>query len=112
MSMFERQVLYRLNVMTTEQRAYFETTQARFQHLDDQIEGVQAQLAELYYKDQQSSFLHAFFISLKVCNDEQFVSIFWTIMVMLLVFFFPYDYMLFDESKGGEKQLTMLGEAS
>ena len=87
MSMFERQVLNRLDVMTTEQRAYFETTQARFQHLDDQIEGVQAQLAELYYKDQQSSvFFHAFFISLKVCNDEQFVFIFWTIMVMLLVF--------------------------
>ena len=111
MFMFERQVLYHLDVMTTEQRAYFETTQARFQHLDDLIEGVHAQLAELYYKDQQSSVFYAFFISLKVCNDEQFVSIFWTIMVMLLVFF-PYDYMLFDESKGGEKQLTMLGEAS
>ena len=52
MSMFERQVLYRLDVMSAEQRAYFETTHARFQHLDDQIEGVQAQLAELYYKDQ------------------------------------------------------------
>ena len=52
LSMFERQVLYRLDVMTAEQRAYFETTQARFQHLDDQIEGVQVQLAELYYKDQ------------------------------------------------------------
>jgi len=51
MSMFERQVLYRLDVMSEEQRAYFETTQARFQHLDDQIEGVQVQLAELYYKD-------------------------------------------------------------
>ena len=51
LSMFERQVLYRLDVMTVEQRAYFETTQARFQHFDDQIEGVQAQLAELYYKD-------------------------------------------------------------
>ena len=35
MSMFERQVLYRLVVMSVEQRAYFETTQARFQHLDD-----------------------------------------------------------------------------
>ena len=52
MSMFERQVLYRLDVMSAEQRAHFETTHARFQHLDDQIEGVQAQLAELYYKDQ------------------------------------------------------------
>ena len=52
LSMFERQVLYRLDVLNAEQRAYFETTQARFQHLDDQIEGVQAQLAELYYKDQ------------------------------------------------------------
>ena len=39
---------------------------------------------------------------LKLCNNEQFVFIFWTIMVMLLVFF-SYDYMLFDESKGGEK---------
>ena len=51
LSMFERQFLYRLDAMTTKQRAYFETTQARFQHLDDQIEGVQAQLADLYYKD-------------------------------------------------------------
>jgi len=30
MSMFERQVLYRLDVMSEEQRAYFETTHARF----------------------------------------------------------------------------------
>ena len=52
MSMFERKVLYRLDVMSAEQRAYFETTHARFQHLDDQIEEVQAQLTELYYKDQ------------------------------------------------------------
>ena len=52
MSMFERQVLYRLDVMSAKQRAYFETTHARFQHLDDQIEGVQAQLVELYCKDQ------------------------------------------------------------
>jgi len=51
LSMFERQVLYRLDAMTAEQRAYFETTQARFQHLDDQIEGVQLQLTKLYYKD-------------------------------------------------------------
>jgi len=51
LSMFERQVLYRLDAMTAEQRAYFETTQARFQHIDDQIEGAQLQLAELYYKD-------------------------------------------------------------
>jgi len=51
LSMFERQVLYRLDAMTAEQRTYFETTQAWFQHLDDQIEGVQLQLAELYYKD-------------------------------------------------------------
>ena len=52
MSMLERQVLYRLDVMSAEQRAHFETTHARIQHLDNQIEGVQAQLAELYYKDQ------------------------------------------------------------
>jgi len=51
LSMFERQFLYRLDAMTAKQRAYFETTQARFQHVDDQIEGVQLQLAELYYKD-------------------------------------------------------------
>ena len=61
LSMFERQVLYRLDVMTAEQRAYFEITQARFQHLDDQIEGVQAQLAELYYKDYKNVAFHAFF---------------------------------------------------
>jgi len=51
LSMFERQVLYRLDAMIVEQRAYFETTQARFQHLDYQIEGVQLHLAELYYKN-------------------------------------------------------------
>jgi len=51
LSMFERQVLHRLYAMTAEQRAYFETTQTRFQHLDNQIDGVQLQLADLYYKD-------------------------------------------------------------
>jgi len=30
LSMFERQVLYRLDAMIAEQRAYFEITQARF----------------------------------------------------------------------------------
>ena len=51
LSMYERQVLYHLDALTAEQGAYFETTQARFQHLDDQIEGVQLQLTKLYYKD-------------------------------------------------------------
>ena len=51
MSMFERQVLYRLDALSEEQKTYFEATQARFQHLDHQIEGVQVQLAELYYKE-------------------------------------------------------------
>ena len=115
MSMFERQVLYRLDVMSAEQRAYFETTHARFQHLDDQIEGVQAHLAELYYKNQQFSIFNAFFISFQVSvmlNNLVFIS--WTIMIMVsaLYPFIPYAYMLFDESKGGEKWLTMLGEAS
>jgi len=50
MSMIERQVLYRLDVLSDDQKTYFETTQARFQHLDHQIEGIQEQLAELYYK--------------------------------------------------------------
>jgi len=50
MSMFERQVLYRLDVLSDDQKTYFEATQARFQHLDHQIEGIQEQLAELYYK--------------------------------------------------------------
>ena len=51
MSMFERQVLSRLDAVSEEQRTYFEATQARFQHLDHQIEGIQVQLAELYYKE-------------------------------------------------------------
>jgi len=51
MSMFERQVLYRLDVMSEEHKVYFKTTEARFQHLHDQIEGVHLQLVELYYKD-------------------------------------------------------------
>jgi len=50
LSMFERQVLDRLDTLTDDQKTYFEMTQARFQHLDYQIEGVQEQLAELYYK--------------------------------------------------------------
>ena len=53
LSMFERQVLYRLDVLSDYQKTYFETTQARFQHLDHQIEGIQEQLAELYYKEQK-----------------------------------------------------------
>ena len=48
--MFERQVLDRLDTLTDDQNTYFEMTQARFQHLDYQIKGVQEQLAELYYK--------------------------------------------------------------
>ena len=50
LSMFERQVLDRLDTLTDDQKTYFEMTQARFQHLDYQLEGVQKQLAELYYK--------------------------------------------------------------
>ena len=40
LSMFERQVLDRLDTLTDDQKTYFEMTQARFQHLDYQIEGV------------------------------------------------------------------------
>jgi len=46
LSMFERQVL---DTLTDDQKTYFEMTQARFQHLDYQVEGVQEELAELYY---------------------------------------------------------------
>jgi len=49
LSMFERQVLSRLDTLTYDQKAHYEMTQARFQHLDDQIEGVQEQLVELYH---------------------------------------------------------------
>ena len=40
MSMFERQVLHRLDVLSNDQKTYFEATQTIFQHLDHQIEGV------------------------------------------------------------------------
>jgi len=50
LSMFERKVLDRLDTLTNDQKTYFEMTQARFQHLDYHIEGVQEQLAKLYYK--------------------------------------------------------------
>jgi len=50
-SMFERQVLYRLDVLSDDQKTYFKATEARFQHLDHQIEGIQEQLAKLYYKE-------------------------------------------------------------
>jgi len=49
LSMFERQVLSRLDTLTYDQKAHYEMTQARFQHLDGQIEGVQEQLVELYH---------------------------------------------------------------
>jgi len=51
LSMFERQVLCRLDTLTYEQKAHYEMTYATFQHLDDQLEGVQVQLAELYYNN-------------------------------------------------------------
>jgi len=51
LSIFERQVLSRLDTLTYDQKAYYEMTQARFQHLDDQIEGVQEQLVELYHNN-------------------------------------------------------------
>jgi len=41
LSMFERQVLHRLDTLSDDQKTYFEMTQARFQHLYYQIEGVQ-----------------------------------------------------------------------
>ena len=50
LSMFERQVMDRLDTLKDDQKTYFEMTQARFQHLDYHIEGVQEQLAELHYK--------------------------------------------------------------
>jgi len=50
MSMFERQVLHRLDVLLDDQKTYFEATQDKFQHLDHQIKGIQEQLAEMYYK--------------------------------------------------------------
>jgi len=50
-SSFEREVLHHMDTLSTDQRTYFEVTQARFQRLDYHIEGVQEQLAELYYKN-------------------------------------------------------------
>ena len=50
LSSFEREVLHRMETLSTNQRTYFDMTQARFQHLEYQIEGVQYQLSELYYK--------------------------------------------------------------
>jgi len=40
LSMIERQVLSRLDTVTYDQKAHYEMAQAKFQHLDDQIEGV------------------------------------------------------------------------
>ena len=51
LSRFERQVLHRMDILSADQRAYFEMTQTRFQNLDHQIEGIQEQLPELYYRD-------------------------------------------------------------
>jgi len=51
LSMFKRQVLSRLDTLTYDQKAHYEMAQAKFQHLDDQIEEVQEQLTELYYHD-------------------------------------------------------------
>ena len=39
-----------METLSIDQRTYFDMTQTRFQHLEYQIEGVQDQLLELYYK--------------------------------------------------------------
>jgi len=55
LSIFERHVLYRMDTLSADQIAYFEMTQARFQNLDHQIEGVQEQMTELCYREKQFS---------------------------------------------------------
>jgi len=52
LSNFERVMLNRLDTISGEQRAYYEMTLSRFQHLDHQIKVVQEQLVELYHRDQ------------------------------------------------------------
>ena len=47
LSRFERQVFYRMDTLSANQRAYFEMTQARFQNLNHQIEGVHEKLTNL-----------------------------------------------------------------
>jgi len=46
---FEQMVLRRPDTMASNQRDHYEFCAARFQHLDDQIEVVRNQLAELTY---------------------------------------------------------------
>ena len=48
---FERVMLHRLDTFSVEQKAYYDMTTTRFQHLDDQIEVVQEQLNEFYHHD-------------------------------------------------------------
>jgi len=47
LSSFERDMLNRLDTISTKQKAYYEMTSLRFQHLNHQIEVAQEQLAEL-----------------------------------------------------------------
>ena len=44
-------MLHRLDTFSVEQKAYYDMTTTRFQHLDDQIEVVQEQLNEFYHHD-------------------------------------------------------------
>ena len=90
LSMFERQVLYRLDAMTAEQRAYFEITQARFQHLDDQIEGVQLQLVELYYKDYKYLVFHTFLLSVYIFVMLNNLCLFSGLLWLCFYFIFLY----------------------
>jgi len=48
LSMFERQALDKLDTLTDDQNTYFEMAQARFQHLDYQIEGVHKSLTQFF----------------------------------------------------------------
>jgi len=51
-SYFERMVLGRLDSLATTQRDHFELSAARFQHLDDQIEAIQDQLAHIHFNQE------------------------------------------------------------
>jgi len=51
LSSFERLMLDKTDTLFSVQRAYHEMTEARFQHLDHQIEGVQEHLVELYHRE-------------------------------------------------------------
>jgi len=57
LSSFERLMVNKLDFISVTQKEHYERAEARFEHLDKQIEATQEQLLILYHRDDQFLFL-------------------------------------------------------